>query len=262
LSLEGLILCREVQVYRNFEAMSDRENLFRPIHKGIRLMLYQLGSGLQAQSFVDTSASNEAVARIKRDLGNSLSSCLLCLLTAHAGHEEKDIFSKIRVHDPEVVALVMKEHGEVARRIHKVATMCDEVIGTTDLARRIEVGDRFIEEVNDLVALYLGHLNREETLLVPVMWQWFNDQEIRAMRMVFYDHLPLSLFETWLRWALPALNQEELIVLYSGLKTPPLSPRLKDWVRLAHENLPLERWLALREGVGVDLPWDFHTTRS
>jgi hemerythrin HHE cation binding domain-containing protein len=236
--------------------MSERENLFRPIHKGIRLMLYQLGSRLQAQSFADVNESNAVVARIKRDLGDSLSNCLLCLLSAHAGHEERDIFSRVNVHDPDVVTLVMREHGDVARCIQSVAKTCDEVMELTQSARRTEVGDRLIAEVNDLVALYLSHLNNEETLLVPVMWEWFNDDEIRAMRMIFYDHLPLPLFETWLRWALPALNQEELIVLYSGLKTPPRTPRLNDWVRLAHENLSLERWLALREGVGVGLPWE------
>ncbi|MGP8076060.1 MAG: hypothetical protein ACLP8Y_04925 [Thermoplasmata archaeon] len=240
--------------------MSERENLFRPIHKGIRLMLYRLGSSLQSQSFADVAESNAMVARIKRDLGDSLSNCVLCLLSAHAGHEERDIFSRVKVHDPEAVELVMREHGDVARRILALSKLCDEVMGTTEPERRIEAGDRLIEETNELIAIYLSHLNNEEILLVPVMWEWFSDEEIRAMRMIFYDHLPLPLFETWLRWALPALNQEELLVLYSGLKIPPISPRLKDWVRLAHENLPLDRWLGLREGVGVDLPGDTAST--
>ena len=236
--------------------MSERENLFRPIHKGIRLMLYQLGSGIQAQSFTDVNESNAAVARIKHDFGDSLSSCVLCMLSAHAGHEERDIFAKVRVHDPDAVISVMREHGEVARKLQAVSLTCDELLAITDIRRRVEVGDRLVAEVNELVALYLAHLNNEESLLVPVMWQWFDDAQLRAMRLIFYDALPLPLFETWLRWALPALNEEELIVLYAGLKVPPHSARLNDWVRLAHENLPLNRWLALREGVGVDLPWE------
>src|SRR5208282_6186365 len=97
--------------------MSDRENLFRPIHKGIRLMLYQSGAGLQATSFADVDESNRVVLRLKRDLGVSLSNCILCLLNVHASHEERDIFSKVRRHDPDAVRVVMKEHLEVARRI-------------------------------------------------------------------------------------------------------------------------------------------------
>jgi len=236
--------------------MSERENLFRPIHKGIRLMLYQLGSELQTQSFVDVTQSNIVVARLKRNLGDSLSNCILCLLTAHAHHEEKDIFSHIRAHDADAVDTVMKEHGVVARRILEFSKTCDELLKITEPERRIEVGDRLIEEANDLVTLYLSHLNNEETLLVPVMWEWFTDQEIRAMRRVFYDSLPLSLFETWMRWTLPAMNQEELNVLFSGLQTTAENPRAKDWVRLAHETLSFDRWLALRESVAVDLPWE------
>ncbi|MGA8710699.1 MAG: hemerythrin domain-containing protein [Thermoplasmata archaeon] len=236
--------------------MSERENLFRPIHKGIRLMLYQMGSGLQSLDFTDVAESNAAVVRIKRDLGNAASNCVLCLLTAHAGHEERDIFAKIRVHDADVVRLVMKEHGEVARRILGVSKLCDEVTAIADPQRRVETGDRFVQELNELIAAYLSHLNTEEATLVPVMWEWFDDEQIRAMRNIFYESIPLPLFETWMRWTLPSMNTEELIVLYSGLKVKPQTPRVKDWVRLAHETLPFEQWLALREGVGVDLPWE------
>ncbi|MGP8072961.1 MAG: hemerythrin domain-containing protein [Thermoplasmata archaeon] len=233
--------------------MSERENLFRPIHKGIRLMLYQLGSGLQAQSFTNVEESNEFVARLKRNLGDSLSNCILCLLTIHAHHEEKDIFAKVRVHDSDAVDAVMKEHVEIARLVRSVSATCDELQTMADAKRRIEVGDRLIQEVNELIALYLAHLNNEESLLVPVMWQWFNDDQLREMRRVFYDTLPLSMFETWMRWTLPAMNTDELVILFAGLKTYPESPRIKDWVRLAHEVLDFDRWAALRQG--VDLPW-------
>jgi hypothetical protein len=178
------------------------------------------------------------------------------LLKIHAGHEERDIFAKVRVHDPDVVDLVMKEHAELARRIESVAKTCKTMMSLRDPGSRIELGDRFIQEVNDLLAFYLSHMNNEETLLVPVMWEWFSDEEIRAMRMNFYDKIPLPQFEAWMRWTLPAMNSEELIVLFSGLKTSPESPRIKDWIRLAHETLGLDRWVALREGVRVDLPWE------
>ncbi len=236
--------------------MSERENLFRPIHKGIRLMLYQLGSELQTQSFVDVAQSNIVVGRFKRDLGDSLSNCILCLLSAHARHEEKDIFSQIRVHDKEAVETVMKEHGDVARRIYDFSKLCDELLRNAEPEHRIELGDRLIQEANELVAMYLAHLNNEEGLLVPVMWEWFSDEQLREMRRVFYDSLPLTLFETWMRWTLPAMNQEELVVLYSGLQTAEKNPRTKEWVRLAHETLSFDRWLALRESVSIDLPWE------
>jgi len=234
--------------------MSERENLFRPIHKGIRLMLYQLGAQLQATDFLMEASSNQLVARLKRDLGNASSNCILCLMTTHSHHEEGDIFSHVRVYDPDAVGIAMKEHAEVVSRIHDLSKTCDEVIGLTDRSRRIEFGDRLVQDANDVVALYLSHMNHEEALLVPIMWERFTDEQLRSMRQAFYDHIPLPLFETWMHWTLPAMNMEELVVLYSGLKKDPPSVRLEEWVRLAHKYLDGDRWLAIRERVGVDLP--------
>jgi hypothetical protein len=234
--------------------MSERENLFRPIHKGIRSMLYDLGSRLQTTNFADVTESNRFAARLKHDLASSLSNCLLCLLRAHSSHEERDIFAKLQAHDPDVIDLMMKEHAEAALRIHEVSKTCDELISLTSRARRIEVGDRLDLEVNDLFAFYLAHLNNEEATLVPLMWERFTDEELRAMRAQFYDSLPLPLFETWMRWTLPSLNEEELVVLFSGLKADRESARYPDWVRMAHETLDFDRWLGLQERVGVSVP--------
>ncbi|MHB8352215.1 MAG: hemerythrin domain-containing protein [Thermoplasmata archaeon] len=231
--------------------MTTRENLFRPIHKGIRSMLYELGSRLQATNFADVTETNAITTRLKHDLGNALSNCILCLLRTHSSHEEKDIFSALRPHDPDVVDVMMRQHAEVARRIHDVSKTCDEIMGLTSPARRIEVGDRLNLEVNDLFAYYLTHLNDEESIMVPVMWEWFTDEQLRAMRDKFYDSVPLPLFEVWMRWTLPSLNVNELLVLFSGLKQSPESARFKDWVRLAHETLDLPRLRALEDQVGL-----------
>jgi len=234
--------------------MSDRENLFRPIHKGIRLMLYQLSSRMQSKNFADVSEGNRLVARMKHDLGNSLSTCVLCLLRSHSSHEERDIFSPMRAHDPDIVDIMMKEHAEIARRIHEVTKIGDEILTVTSPAQRIETGDKLNQEANELFAFYLSHLNNEEATLVPVMWERFSDEQLRAMRAKFYDDLPLPLFEVWMRWTLPALNEHELVVLFSGLKKDSATSRFPEWLRLAHMTLDFDRWLALREQVCLDFP--------
>jgi hypothetical protein len=231
--------------------MSERENLFQPIHKGIRSMLYELGSRSQTTNFADVTESNRFARELKHDLGDSLSNCVLCLLRVHSGHEEKDIFHRLRAQDPDVIDLVMKEHAEVGRRIHHVAKTCDELLGLTSPTHRIEVGDRLNLELNDLFVFYLAHLNNEDATLVPVMWERFSDEQLRAMRNQFYGSLPLPLFETWMRWTLPSLNPHELRVLFSGLKTDPAASRFKDWTRLARETLDPSRLRILEDEVGL-----------
>ncbi len=231
--------------------MSARENLFRPVHKGIRSMLYGSASRLQATNFGDLTESNQIITRLKHDLGDSLSNCMLCLLRTHSSHEERDIFSAMRPHDPDVVAMMMKEHAEVARRVRDVSKTCDEILDLTSPARRIEAGDRLNQEANDLFVYYLSHLNNEEATMVSVLWERFTDEQLRAMRAKFYDSVPLPLFHVWMRWALPSLNTNELLVLFSGLKADPETPRYKEWVKLARETLDMPRLRALEDQVGL-----------
>ena len=234
--------------------MAERENLFRPIHKGIRSMLYDIGRQLQSTNFADVNESNAFATRLKHDLGNAVSNCMLCLLSAHARHEEEDIFSQVRPHDPRAVEAVMKEHHEVSRRIREVSHTCDEVMALTERDQRIEGGERLNREVDSLVAFYLAHLNNEEDLLLPALWKWFTDPQIRAMRIMFYASVPLSLFETWMRWTLPSLNREELVAIFLDLKKGPDTVRMDDWVRLAHETLDARQWAAIRDRAGLVLP--------
>ncbi|HYA71395.1 MAG TPA: hypothetical protein VEH28_08545, partial [Thermoplasmata archaeon] len=76
--------------------MSQRENLFRPIHKGIRAMIFVLGQRLGTTDFTDLAESNEVANQLKRGLTNSTSNCILCMLQVHSAHEEKDFFQAIQ----------------------------------------------------------------------------------------------------------------------------------------------------------------------
>lgn len=233
--------------------MTNRENLFRPVHKGIRAMIYDSAQRLQALDFTNVAESNEFATRLKRDLGASASNCLLCLLRAHSIHEEKEIFTEVHRFDPEIVKLMMAEHAEVAKRVRVLDTTCNDLMKVTDPARRIEVGDRLDLEANDLFAFYLSHLNNEEATVVPIMWERFTDAQLRTLRAKFYDNIPLPRFEEWMRWTLPALNLNELEVIFSGLKQDPGAARFKDWVRMAKQTLDPERWRALDRLVSLSI---------
>ena len=225
--------------------MSNRENLYRPIHKGIRSMLYELGLRLGVADFTNLAETNEVARQLKEDLAVSVSNCILCLLRAHSHHEERDFFSAVRPFDQDVVDLMMVEHREITRRVYQLGETCDELLALTDPARRIEVGDRLALEANDLFAIYLAHLNNEEATMVPIMWERFTDEELRALRARFYNMIPLPRFEEWMRWTIPALNRHELVVLLSGMKSDPPPNRYADMVRLSRGLLGPERWPAV-----------------
>lgn len=247
-SLLGVGKYRSRHYARGGLSMSERPNIFRPIHKGIRSMLYAHARWLQVADFQDPEASNALVLGLKKDLGDSLSDCLLCLLSVHTRHEERDILAALGRHDPGAVALVMKEHVQLAHTVREVAATCDELLRATMPEDRLSLGDRLLTEADALFAEYMVHLNHEEDWVVPVMWQWFADADLDAMRGGFYNNLPLPLFETWMRWTLPALNPHELRLFVRGMAGP--SPnRLGELLRIAEATLPAGRWTALKTSV-------------
>lgn len=230
--------------------MTKRENLFRPVHKGIRAMLYRLGERLGAMDFANVAESNAFLEELKHDLTSALSNCPLCLLQIHSRHEERDFFAAVRPFDSDVVDLMLKEHGQIVLRTHALVKTCEELERLTDPARRMEVGDRLYLETNDLFSFDIQHMDNEEATLVPVMWERFTDEQLRALRAQFYNSIPLAQFEKWMAWTLPALNPNELTVLLSGMKTDPGPNRFPDAMRIAEATLTPARWNALQAQVG------------
>ena len=205
-------------------------------------MIFLLGQRMGTADFTKVAETNDLAKQLRTDLARSASNCILCLLQTHSVHEDRDFFAAVRPLDDEPVKLMMAEHAVIVRRIYQVAKLCDELISITDPVRRIEVGDHLLLETNDLFAFYLAHLNNEEALLVPVMWENFSDEQLRGLRAVFYNTIPLEAFEEWMRWTLPALNVHELVTLLSGMKTDPAPNRFSDAMRLGKATVPRDRW--------------------
>lgn len=231
--------------------MTERENLFRPIHKGLRSMIYELGRRLQTTDFADDTAARAIVMELQQNLTEASANCFLCLLFRHSEHEERDFFEPVRRFDPDVVRIMLAEHAEILRRIRALTATGDQVLSETTPARRIETGDRLYLEANDLFAFYLQHMNNEEATVVPVMWEHFTDAELRKIRADYHTSIPVRRLEAWMRWTLPAMNVNELVVFFHGLKED--GPRqLYDYMaRLASETVDPVRWQSTRDRVGI-----------
>jgi hypothetical protein len=230
--------------------MAMRENLFRPIHKGIRLMIYESGLRLSTTDFTDVPESNATISMLRQDLNSATSNCLLCLLRVHGDHEEQDLFAAVRPYAADTVAGLIVQHGEIVSRIQSIGRTCDQLIGMTDSQQRVELGDRLNNECNELFTFILGHLIDEETKIVPLMWDHYTDEELRALRATFYNRIPIERFDVRKRWTLPALNVGELLLFLSGMKAEPAPNRFSEAMRVAKETLDSALWQMLASQVG------------
>jgi Hemerythrin HHE cation binding domain len=161
---------------------TPREDIFTPIHKGIRSMIYDLGTKLQKTDFTDVAATNAILTQLKHNLQSANSTCIVCMLHEHGGHEDQSIFPQLAPFDSNAVDVMIQEHVEITQQMVEISKVADELSQLNDKGQRIEMSNQLNSMVNNLLASYLVHLNNEEATLLPLTWKYLTDDQIRAIR--------------------------------------------------------------------------------
>jgi len=231
--------------------MAANEDLFTPIHKALRSMIYSLGGRLQSVDFADKAASAAVLADLQHEFANSVSAtCVLCLLHTHAGHEETGVFPSMQPIDPALIRMLIDDHQEITRRLVALTKKAEELGATDAPGRRVELGAAINREANDFFAFYLAHMNKEEVTIVPAMKEHFTDEQLMAMQGKIMGSMPPERLTNYLKWMLPSLSFDELTRLLAGMKhgAPPEFLRFVTGIGAA--NVEPTRWAAVQGRVG------------
>jgi hypothetical protein len=232
--------------------MTATEDLFTPIHKAIRSMIYGLGGRLQTNDFADLAASGPLLGDLEHDFSAALSAgCVLCIIHGHAGDEEGQVFPHVAKFDSQLVGQLIEEHHALGRRLAVLTQMARELPTKARPEDRVHAGAALNREANDFFAAYLAHMNVEDARLVPLMREHFTDEQMRAMRGAIMGGMPRDRLAAVLRWMLPSLNLDEAAGMLKGLQATAPPPFL-DFVRgIAAANIDPERWRLLQARVGI-----------
>ena len=217
----------------------SRVDLFTPIHKAIRAVVYDAGLCLQRADPDD--AGRPALDRLGHALG---------LLAEHHEHEERAIFPNVRSFEPEMIAELEAQHQEVHRRIAvtREALAAARAAAAGELAAACTRLDR---RYNELTANYLTHLAHEEVTVLPATQEHFDDAQLAAMQGDIVSGMPTDRYCEWLRWMLPALNRRELTGMFAGMKASAPPATLDTMKKLATEVLEPQRWAAVSRAAGL-----------
>jgi len=215
-------------------------------------MIYSLGGRLQTADFADKVASAELLTDLQHEFSNAVSAtCVLCLLHAHAGHEETGIFPSMQTIDPTLIRGLLDDHVEIRRRLTIITQRAEELRAIDAPAERLERGADINREVNAFFAFYLAHMNKEEITIAPAMKEHFTDPQLGAMQGAMMAAMPPDRLASYLRWMLPSLSLGELTGMLTGLKhgAPPEFLRIVDGIGAA--QVDPARWALVRERVGI-----------
>jgi hemerythrin superfamily protein len=228
-----------------------REDLFTPIHKGIRSMIYELGTKLQKVDFTDLSATEAIVSQLKHNLQSANSTCIVCMLHEHAGHEEESIFPQIAPHDSKVVDTLIQAHAEITKQVLEISKVADQLVQLKDNDQRMEMGAKLISMVNNLFAYYLAHLNNEEATILPLTQKYLTDDQMRAIRAKIQMATPPERYADWMRWVLSSLNANELLGMLSGMKLSAPPQVLEKMMHLAEQCVDKDIWNTVKARVSI-----------
>ncbi|HZY92902.1 MAG TPA: hemerythrin domain-containing protein [Thermoplasmata archaeon] len=232
--------------------MEATEDLFTSIHKGLRSMIYQLGTRLQTNDFTDLAATSALVTDLEHDFAVARSAgCIVCVLHHHAEDEESVIFPSVTKFDGSLITTLVNDHHELTRRELALGKSAHELLAMKEAEARLHAGVRLNQSANDLFAAYITHMNREDNELVPLMRKKFTNEQMAEMRGKIMGGMPPERLFAILGWMLPSINVHELSELISGLQKGAPPPLVQGVVSLCAAKVEPARWQAVRDRVGV-----------
>ena len=232
--------------------MAAKEDLFTPIHKGLRSMIYGLSGRLQTNDFADVAATQVLLTDLENDFAVARSAgCALCILAHHAVDEESVIFPTAARAGNRLITELIAEHHDLTRRELEIARAGHELLSMGSAEARMRAGVQLNLAANQLFGAYITHMNREEAELVPLMGQHFSDAEMAAMRGKIMGQMPPDRMFAILGWMLPSLNVTELSELLASVKGTAPPQFMKAVADLCAARVEPARWAAVKLRVGL-----------
>jgi hypothetical protein len=162
--------------------MSSRIDLYSLPHKSLRHALHEAGAAL------GTGDAAPALAALD-------------LLVAHGGHEDEFIGPLLARHLPDLAATVRSQHDQL-----------ETMVGTTSAALAGADAVDAYRCFHRLVAWNLGHLDEEETVVLPALWSAVPDAALAEVFAAFRAAHPEA-NDLFRRWPQPLTVEERRLVL-------------------------------------------------
>lgn len=179
-------------------------DLYREIHKGLRLALFDLISVAGALDTADVG-SVEAFTGLFGDVD-------MMLQTHHTHEDGAALGALIRDHATSVVNVIEEAHETSENRLLELRSMVASLAGGVDNAREI------YDAVVTFTADYLGHMDVEEKQVMPLLHASVPGEELMAITMAIRTSVPPPDMCVFLRYMLPAMNLDERTATLGGMK--------------------------------------------
>jgi hypothetical protein len=187
---------------------TDRYDLFTPVHKGLRAVLFETATLLARTDFATASEAAQAAGAVER---------AVAFLEEHAGHEDAVVLPAVEAIAPELFVALREDHARIDGLQRDLAALAARLGGATE-AERVAVGHRLHDRFGIIVAEHLLHMQREERDVQRRLCAHLGDDELRALHGRILGRIPPERSAEWLELIRPALSRPERAALADALQ--------------------------------------------
>lgn len=216
--------------------MKQRVDLFTPIHKAIRSILYEVGGDLQSADMSDPEERKQVLSMLR----NSLE-----LLAEHARHEDEIIFPPIEKACPGVTVESVEEHRLYENKIEEINRLIVALSGDVSSNTADSLVSRLRHVFVDFIAFYLLHMNHEEEAMLEASIAHLSPDELLRIRVEVQKDTDPDRYSEWLQWMLPSLDMRELVELFTQVSLNAPEAVYQKFREIGQQSLGEGRWLRL-----------------
>lgn len=215
---------------------TKRYNVFNNIHKGLRTMLFSSQIKWQQTDFTSPEAAG-MIADLE---------IVLRYYDVHANHEDNFILSKIIQLEPQIAAALEEDHVVDHELSQQLRVLLNEWKMASSGDTKESAAMAAFYALNQFIAFNLYHMNKEETVLLPLLWKHFSDAEILIMQDNIIASIDPEILIEESRWMMRSISNPEIQQWLGGVKMSAPDFVYHSFVQMAAEELPKERYTALQ----------------
>jgi hypothetical protein len=175
-----------------------RLDLYRNIHKGIRVMLFEL---IQNSGRTDFTEAAE-LASLRADARD-----IFELLESHAHTEDTHVMPLVHAVAPVLAHEFAEAHEDQEARLPGLLATLEMIdANALDAAQK---GHAFVVQLSRIAGELLTHMADEELEINAALWNAYSDEELHEAEQRLVASIPPDKMGRYLRWMLPSMNATE-----------------------------------------------------
>ncbi len=218
----------------------NRYNIFYPVHKGLRALLYETALQIQQTDFANTEEAEQSLAQLE---------IVLQLFDKHAHSEDTLVFSAIEQYEPSVADIFEKEHEKdhaLGERLKEFSAAFSNA-GTED--GKIILGKKINQAFIDFMVFNLEHMAKEEDIINTALWRYYTDAELQGITQKIAAAIPPSLMALYSQWMMRGLSNNEITGWLKQVKNTAPDFVFQSLIKTAEDELSIQRLQMVQEAL-------------